>query len=96
MVIEKIEQKGHVPQSRAFFGLTALSNNKMVMYGGLAGKMFNDVRVWNSETFFWDLGLKDEKRNTLAQRFGYAIGSFANYLVIFGGYGEKLPTARTR
>jgi len=61
--------------------------NKVVIYGGTATKVYNDIRIVDSLDYQWKM-LKDDTETTdFKARFGHSCNNFERYLVIFGGVG---------
>ena len=84
VLIKKIyNQKGTWPLSRAFAGLTTLSNQKFVMYGGKQCGNYNDMLLYSGELNTWDVLTKQ-----MDKRYGHVMCGYDNYVVVFGGYGE--------
>ena len=74
----------------------AAIGNKVVIYGGAATKVHNDIRIVDTLDYQWKM-LKDDTETTdFKARFGHTCDAFERYLVIFGGVGPYNPKMKKR
>ena len=61
--------------------------NKFITYGGVAARVFNDIRAIDSHDFVWKVLKEDVESPTFQGRFGHTCSVFERYVIIFGGCG---------
>jgi len=86
VLVQKIVNKfGRQPGARAYCGAAALSNDHIVLFGGKSTELLNDVRILKANSMEWKLIKEQEEKTELYSRFAHCVGTFGNYLVVFGG-----------
>lgn len=61
--------------------------NKVVMYGGVAVRVFNDIRSLETIEYTWKVLKDDQELPDFYSRFGHSCNGFDRYIFIFGGCG---------
>ena len=61
--------------------------NKFITYGGVAARVFNDIRAIDSLDFVWKVMKDDVETPQFQGRFGHSCNVFERYIIIFGGCG---------
>ena len=74
----------------------AAFGEKLVIYGGAATKVLNDIRVLDTVDFIWHLQQDDHDLPDLKGRFGHSCNAFDRYIVIFGGCGPYQTKLKSR
>lgn len=70
--------------------------NKIVLYGGVATRVYNDLRSFDSLDHVWKVLKEDVEVHDFSGRFGHSISKFDRFVVIFGGCGPYSKTLKKR
>ena len=70
--------------------------NKLILYGGVAARVYNDVRSLDSLDYIWKVLKEDGELPDWKSRFGHSCNGFERYIFIFGGCGPYSAKLKSR
>ena len=92
---KQIAQTGQKPCCRINMDIITLGN-KLVVYGGAATGVYNDVRIVDLHDYQWKVLKQDGESLDFKARFGHSCNGFERYVIIFGGCGPYQAKLKKR